>query len=177
MRLWTHVSTNQHRSGDRLRFGPFELRPAERLLHCEGAPAPLGSPQARRQAGESLADTLARLHAVDWHGVGLGDLGRPDGFNRRHLRRISAIVSDPDGGPPPPFAALTAWLAVRGDDSPESREIKARLKKQADRIQSLEVSFRRVATEVIGFAGLGPEMAICQNSHSSTATRARSPAG
>jgi aminoglycoside phosphotransferase (APT) family kinase protein len=73
-------------------------------------PAPLGTPQTRRQAGESLADTLARLHSVDWQAVGLGDLGRPDGFNRRHLRRISAIVSDPDGGPPPPFAALTGWL-------------------------------------------------------------------
>jgi hypothetical protein len=41
---------------------------------------------------------------------------------------------------------LTAWLAVHGDESPESREIKDRLKKQVERIASLEVSYRREAT-------------------------------
>jgi hypothetical protein len=57
---------------------------------------------------------------------------------------------------------LTAWLAVRGAESPESREIKARLKKQVDRIASLEVSYRREET-----SPLKPEqilaMAECRN--------------
>jgi hypothetical protein len=44
------------------------------------------------------------------------------------------------------LAGLTAWLAVRGAESPESREIKARLKKQVDRIKALEVSYRREET-------------------------------
>jgi hypothetical protein len=47
------------------------------------------------------------------------------------------------------FALLigpAAWLAVRGDESPESRDIKARLAKQVDRIKSLEVSYRRRET-------------------------------
>ena len=44
------------------------------------------------------------------------------------------------------LAASIAWLSARGADSPEAREIKARFKKQADRIESLEVSFRREAT-------------------------------
>ena len=44
------------------------------------------------------------------------------------------------------FIALSAWFSARGADSPEAREIKARLKKQTDRIESLEVSFRREAT-------------------------------
>ncbi len=38
---------------------------------------------------------------------------------------------------------LFAWLASLGADTPESREIKERLKTQAGRIKSLEVSFRR----------------------------------
>jgi hypothetical protein len=44
------------------------------------------------------------------------------------------------------LAASIAWLSARGADSPEAREIKARLKKQADRIESLEVSFRHEGT-------------------------------
>ena len=40
-----------------------------------------------REATEELVDVLARLHAVDPHAVGLGDLGRPDGFLPRQLRR------------------------------------------------------------------------------------------
>jgi hypothetical protein len=60
------------------------------------------------------------------------------------------------------LTGLTASLAVRGAESPESREIKARLKKQVDRIASLEVSYRREET-----SPLKPEqilaMAECRN--------------
>ncbi len=83
---------------------------AEGPVVTTATPAPLGTPQARGQAGQSLVDTLAALHAVDWRAAGLAGLGRPDGFNARHLRRISAIVAGPDGRPPAPFAVITAWL-------------------------------------------------------------------
>ena len=83
---------------------------AEGPVVTAATPAPLGTPQARGQAGQSLVDTLAALHAVDWRAAGLAGLGRPDGFNARHLRRISAIVAGPDGRPPAPFAVITAWL-------------------------------------------------------------------
>jgi aminoglycoside phosphotransferase (APT) family kinase protein len=42
---------------------------------------------ARRHAGESLVDTLAALHRLDPAAVGLGDLGRHDGYIARQLRR------------------------------------------------------------------------------------------
>lgn len=42
---------------------------------------------ARRRAGESLADVLAAIHAVDVDAVGLGDLGRKDGYIERQLKR------------------------------------------------------------------------------------------
>jgi len=45
------------------------------------------SPVARRRAGESLADTLAAIHDVDPDAVGLGDLGRRDGYIERQLKR------------------------------------------------------------------------------------------
>ena len=42
---------------------------------------------ARRRAGESLADTLAALHAVDVDSIGLGDFAKRDGYIERQLRR------------------------------------------------------------------------------------------
>jgi aminoglycoside phosphotransferase (APT) family kinase protein len=42
---------------------------------------------SRRRAGESLVDMLARLHAVDPDSVGLGELGRRDGYVERQLKR------------------------------------------------------------------------------------------
>jgi aminoglycoside phosphotransferase (APT) family kinase protein len=40
-----------------------------------------------RRTGESLIATLARIHAVDPDAVGLGDLGRKDGYIERQLKR------------------------------------------------------------------------------------------
>jgi aminoglycoside phosphotransferase (APT) family kinase protein len=74
-------------------------------------PSPLATPVTRRKVGEALVDTLAELHAVDWRAAGLGDLGRPEGFNERHLRRMGRLVADPDGKPPAHFAAIDSWLA------------------------------------------------------------------
>ena len=43
--------------------------------------------EARRTAGESLADVLAAIHAVDVDRVGLGDLARREGYIERQLKR------------------------------------------------------------------------------------------
>lgn len=45
------------------------------------------SPEVRRRAGLSVAENLARIHAVDPDAVGLGDLGRKDGYIARQLKR------------------------------------------------------------------------------------------
>ncbi|WP_307781163.1 phosphotransferase family protein [Rhabdothermincola sediminis] len=45
------------------------------------------SPEQRRAAGLSLIDTLALIHAVDVDAVGLGDLGRKEGYIERQLKR------------------------------------------------------------------------------------------
>jgi aminoglycoside phosphotransferase (APT) family kinase protein len=42
---------------------------------------------ARRAAGADLVDVLVRLHEVDVDAVGLGDLGRREGYIERQLRR------------------------------------------------------------------------------------------
>jgi len=76
-------------------------------------PAALSQPGTRREIGENLIDTLAALHAVDWRAAGLGDLGRPEGFNARHLRRMERLVADDDGRIPPHFTPARDWLAAR----------------------------------------------------------------
>ena len=45
------------------------------------------TPEVRRRAGLSIAETLARIHAVDPDAVGLGDLGRKEGYIARQLKR------------------------------------------------------------------------------------------
>ena len=45
------------------------------------------TPEQRRIAGESLVDVMAAMHAVDVDAVGLGDLGRKEGYLERQLKR------------------------------------------------------------------------------------------
>jgi aminoglycoside phosphotransferase (APT) family kinase protein len=39
-----------------------------------------------RRLGESFVDNLASLHALDYAGIGLGDLGKPQGYVERQVR-------------------------------------------------------------------------------------------
>lgn len=43
------------------------------------------TPDAPRRMSGALVDALARLHAVDYRALGLGDLGKPDGFVARQV--------------------------------------------------------------------------------------------
>jgi aminoglycoside phosphotransferase (APT) family kinase protein len=75
-------------------------------------PEPLDTPRGRREIAESMLDTLVELHAIDPATVGLGDIGRPEGFNARHLRRMAQLVADTNGNPPAQFATIQDWLAA-----------------------------------------------------------------
>ena len=45
------------------------------------------TPDSRRRASESIVDTMAAIHRVDPTRVGLGDLGRHEGYIARQLKR------------------------------------------------------------------------------------------
>ncbi|MDH7794333.1 MULTISPECIES: phosphotransferase family protein [unclassified Beijerinckia] len=47
------------------------------------------APDQRRAMYRSAAETLARLHAIDWRAIGLGDFGRPEGYFERQVARWS----------------------------------------------------------------------------------------
>lgn len=75
-------------------------------------PDALASREQRQAIGLALVDTLAALHSVDWQGAGLDDIGRPEGFNDRHLKRMRRLVADDEGRAPKEFADVDAWLAA-----------------------------------------------------------------
>nr|WP_207550508.1 phosphotransferase family protein [Parafrankia irregularis] len=97
-------------AGDVLDVPLYVMSFADGPVVTTSTPASLGTPTSRRQIGEALIDTLADLHAVDWRARRLDDLGRPEGFNARHVRRLGRLVADARGTLPPEFAAAEAWL-------------------------------------------------------------------
>jgi len=96
-------------AGELLDVPVFVMDFVDGVVITESTPAPGGDEHLRRRIGESLVDTLASLHKVAWREVGLGDFGKPDGFNARQLRRMRSLIVV-NGTVPPAFVALDDWL-------------------------------------------------------------------
>ena len=65
----------------------YVMRKAEgRAMYTGSAVREWLDKPARRHAGETFIDVLAALHSIDPESVGLGDLGRHDGYVARQLR-------------------------------------------------------------------------------------------
>ena len=60
----------------------------------------------------SLVDTLADLHALDPYAIGLGDFGRPEGFNARQVSRWKKQLDASRSRDVPGIEELHARLAV-----------------------------------------------------------------
>lgn len=73
---------------------------------------PFGGEGATRLA-DALVETLARLHDTDPAAVGLGELGRPDGYLERQLRRWARQLRDSHSRDLPELTALGERLAER----------------------------------------------------------------
>ncbi len=68
------------------------------------------SPEERRAMYLSMAETLARLHAVRPDEVGLGNYGRPGGYFERQLRRWSEQYANSPGPRIPALDRMMDWL-------------------------------------------------------------------
>jgi len=68
------------------------------------------SPPERNAIYLSMAETLARLHAIDPAAVGLEDYGRPGNYFERQIARWSRQWSASDGVDIPALDALIEWL-------------------------------------------------------------------
>jgi len=70
------------------------------------------TPEEAGACSRELVDVLARIHAVDFDAVGLGDFGHPDGFMERQLRRWGQ-----------------QWERSKAEDLPEINDLAARLRR------------------------------------------------
>ncbi|MDI2131461.1 phosphotransferase family protein [Yinghuangia seranimata] len=77
-------------------------------------PEPLADEAGRRAIGLAMVDALADLHAVDPYAVGLGDLGRPEGFHERQVGRwLKQLHGYPDPHALTGIERVAEWLATR----------------------------------------------------------------
>jgi aminoglycoside phosphotransferase (APT) family kinase protein len=67
---------------------PFYLtEPIRGIILRKDPPEGLNfSPDVARRLSESFVDNLARLHGLDYKAIGLGDLGKPQGYLERQVR-------------------------------------------------------------------------------------------
>jgi aminoglycoside phosphotransferase (APT) family kinase protein len=67
-------------------------------------------PGKMTEIGRELIAVQAALHRVDWRGIGLGSLGKPDGFNARHVQRMAGLLTDEQSAAHPALSTLQRWL-------------------------------------------------------------------
>lgn len=92
---------------------PFYLMErVEGMVIRDQLPPEFDTPADRRRIGEEIVDALAELHAVDWQSTSLRNLGKPQGFLERQLKRwIGQLeLTLPRTRPLPGIHEVTAWL-------------------------------------------------------------------
>lgn len=91
-------------------FQIIEFRPGIAIRGNSLAPLPPTSETASALA-EMVVDTLARLHAIDCEVIGLGDLGRPEGFfGRTTAGWIGRCMRVLDNAPTHEARTVLDWL-------------------------------------------------------------------
>lgn len=82
----------------------------------------------RRVLSETLVDVMVALHAVPFQAVGLGDLGRPEGFMERQVRGWAERWERARDREVPAITELAAWLAARVPPPPGATLVHSDLK-------------------------------------------------
>jgi aminoglycoside phosphotransferase (APT) family kinase protein len=63
-----------------------------------------------RTVSEATCDTLAEIHQLDWRAIGLGDLGKPEGYVERQVRGWAERYTKARTDDVPQVEKLGAWL-------------------------------------------------------------------
>jgi aminoglycoside phosphotransferase (APT) family kinase protein len=98
----------------------YLMEPIDGFNASTGVPEPHASdPRLQREMGLSMADAIAALGRVDFRAVGLGDLGKPDGWLERQVERWRSHLQSYDaiegyrGADIPGVEQVAAWLDER----------------------------------------------------------------
>jgi aminoglycoside phosphotransferase (APT) family kinase protein len=75
-------------------------------------------PEQNRRISEVVVDALADLHSVDYRSIGLGDLGKPEGFLLRQIDGWTARYERSQTKDLPIVAELSNWLRAELPPAP-----------------------------------------------------------
>jgi aminoglycoside phosphotransferase (APT) family kinase protein len=91
---------------------PFYLMEPIRgiILRRELPPGLLLSPPMARQLSEAFLDNLVRLHGLDYEKIGLGDLGKPQGYLERQVNGWIERYHKSATHDPSEVGRICAWL-------------------------------------------------------------------
>ncbi|MCU6481251.1 phosphotransferase family protein [Arthrobacter sp. A2-55] len=87
------------------------------VVVTDSIPAHLDAPAQRRATGEAAADMLVRLHSVDISHGAVADIGRPDGYLQRQVRRFAGLWELGATRPLPRVGELAEWLEANRPDT------------------------------------------------------------
>ncbi|MBF6166444.1 phosphotransferase family protein [Streptomyces gardneri] len=93
-------------------FTLVETRPGVGIPHdgrC-GVIRPAATPRAKAELAYQLVEGIALWSKVDWRARGLQDLGKPDGFHDRRVRRWTAMFERVKGRDVEGMDTATGWL-------------------------------------------------------------------
>jgi aminoglycoside phosphotransferase (APT) family kinase protein len=82
-----------------------------------GVPFPL---ETARRLSEAFLDNLARLHRLDYAAIGLGDLGKPQGYLERQVKGWIERYHNSKTHDEPEVERISAWLTERMPASHET---------------------------------------------------------
>lgn len=81
---------------------------------------PEAPPSERQAIYDSLCDTLAKLHNVDFQAIGLGDFGKPANYVQRQIDRWTKQFHAAKTDEMPAMDALIEWLPANMPDEDET---------------------------------------------------------
>jgi aminoglycoside phosphotransferase (APT) family kinase protein len=73
-------------------------------------PAPEAAPERYQALAKGWLDTLIELHQVDYQRAGLGELGRPQGYNQRQVHGWAKRYENAKTGEVPEIEQVIKWL-------------------------------------------------------------------
>ena len=99
---------------------PFYLMERKRgvILRREPPAGLVIDAKAARRLSELLVDGLAELHAIDYAAIGLGDLGKPDGYVERQVRGWTERYAGSRTDDIAVVDHVAGWLAANMPSSP-----------------------------------------------------------
>jgi aminoglycoside phosphotransferase (APT) family kinase protein len=80
------------------------------ILRARAADGVILDGPTMKRVSESTCDTLAEIHGLDWRGVGLGELGKPEGYIERQVKGWAERYRKAKTDEVPTVDRLGAWL-------------------------------------------------------------------